>query len=149
MTQLTVVHIDNALPGDIAHVDVEKVALLDVVVDQGSHEVVGDADGVEVTGEVQVDVLHGDDLSVAAAGSAALDAEHGAQRGLAQADDGVLAELVERVSQTNGSGGLTLAGGGGADGGNENQLGLAGQVLQGVDVDLGLVVAVVLELRCV
>ena len=84
--------------------------------------------------------------SVAAAGSAALNAEHGAQRGLAQADDGVLAELVERVSQTNGSGGLTLAGGGGADGGNENQLGLAGQVLQGVDVDLGLVVAVVLEL---
>ena len=57
-----------------------------------------------------------------------------------------VSELVQRVGKADGSGGLTLAGGGGADGGNENQLGLAGQVLQGVDVDLGLVVAVVLEL---
>ena len=146
VTQLTVVHINNALPGDVAHVDVQSVALLDVVVDQGGHQVVGDADGVEVAGEVQVDVLHGDDLSVAAAGSAALHAEHGAQGGLTQADDGLLAHLVQSVGQTHGSGGLALASGGGADGGHQHQLGLAGQVLQGVDVDLGLVVAIVLQL---
>ena len=36
------------------------------------------ADGVDVAGQVEVEVLHRDDLAVAAAGRAALDAEHGA-----------------------------------------------------------------------
>ena len=64
------------------------IALLDVVVEHGGQQVVGSADGVEVAGEVQVDILHGDDLSPAAAGSAALNAEDGAERRLAQADHG-------------------------------------------------------------
>ena len=42
-------------------------------------QIVGDTNGVEVAGEVEVDVLHGHDLGVAAAGRAALDAEAGAQ----------------------------------------------------------------------
>ena len=128
VAELAVVHIDSALPHDLAGVDAEHVALLDVVVEKSGQQVVGSADGVEVAGEVQVDILHGDDLSVAAAGSAALDAEHGAERGLAQADHGVLAELVERVGKADGRGGLALARGGGADGGDEDQLCLAGQL---------------------
>ena len=99
-----------------------------MVVEKSGQQVVGSADGVEVASEVQVDILHGDDLSVAAAGSAALDAEHGAERGLAQADHGVLAELVERVGKADGRGGLALARGGGADSGDEDQLCLAGQL---------------------
>ena len=99
-----------------------------MVVEKSGQQVVGSADGVEVAGEVQVDILHGDDLSVAAAGSAALDAEHGAERGLAQADHGVLAELVERVGKADGRGGLALARRGGADSGDEDQLCLAGQL---------------------
>jgi hypothetical protein len=50
-------------------------------------QVVRQRNGVEVAGEVQVDVLHRHHLRVAAAGRAALHAEHRAQRGLAQADD--------------------------------------------------------------
>ncbi len=38
-------------------------------------QVVGRADGVDVAGQVEVELLHGDDLAVAAAGRAALDAE--------------------------------------------------------------------------
>ena len=103
---------------------------------------------MEVTGEVQVDVLHGDDLSVAAAGSAALDAEHGAQRRLTQGDHDVLAQLAHTVSQTDGGRGLALTGGGGVDGGDQNQLavGLVSHVLQDVVVNLGLVVAVLLQI---
>ena len=78
VAELAVVHVDAAAPDDAARVDVKGVALLDVVVEHGGDEVVGGADGVEVAGEVQVDVLHGDDLGIAAAGSAALDAKHGA-----------------------------------------------------------------------
>ena len=84
VAQLAVVHVHAALPGDLLGVDAQGVALLDVVVQHGGQQVVGGADGVEIAGEVKVDVLHGHDLGIAAAGSAALDAEHGAERRLAQ-----------------------------------------------------------------
>src|SRR5699024_220914 len=74
--QLAVVHIHAALPGDTARVDVQRVALLDGVIDHGSQQVVGGADGVDVTGEMEVDIFHGHNLGVTAAGCAALDAEH-------------------------------------------------------------------------
>ena len=43
-------------------IDVEFVSLVDVVVDHGGQEVVRQFDGVEIAGEVQVDVLHRHDL---------------------------------------------------------------------------------------
>ena len=61
VSKLAVVHVDAALPHDAARVDAEGVALLDVVVQHGGAQVVRGADGVEVSREVQVDVLHGDD----------------------------------------------------------------------------------------
>ena len=68
----------------------ELVAVHQMAVDHGREQVVGHADGVDVAGEVEVEVLHGHDLRVAAAGGAALDAEHRAQRGLAQGEHGVV-----------------------------------------------------------
>ena len=58
----------------------ERIAPIDVIVDQRGEQVVGGADGVEVAGEMEVDVLHRHDLGVAAAGRAALDAETWAER---------------------------------------------------------------------
>ena len=104
---------------------------------------------MEVAGEVEVDVLHRDDLSVAAARRAALDAEHGAEGGLTQADHGLLADLVERVGQADGGGGLALTRGRGADGGDKDQLRLAGQLADLGKVELGLVLAVKLEVLLV
>ncbi len=49
---------------------------------------------MEVAGEVEVDVLHRHDLRIAAAGRAALDAEAGAEAGLAQRRDGLLADAL-------------------------------------------------------
>lgn len=63
MAQLTVVHVDDALPGDALNIDAELVALLNMVVEHGGQQVVGGTDSVEVSGKVQVDVLHGDDLA--------------------------------------------------------------------------------------
>ena len=108
--QRAVVHVDGAAPGDAAAVDAERVAPVDVVVDQRAQQIVGAADGVEVAGEVQIDVFHRHHLGVAAAGGAALDAEAGAERGLAQAQHRLLADVVERVGQADGGGGLALAG---------------------------------------
>ena len=57
-----------------------------MIVDQRRQQVVGGGDGVEIAGEMEIDVLHRHDLGIAAAGRAALDAEAGPERGLAQAD---------------------------------------------------------------
>ena len=109
VAQLAVVHVDDALPGDAARIDVEVVTLLDVVVEHGGEEVVRGADGVEVAGEVEVDVLHGHDLGVAATGSAALYAEDRAEGRLAEGENGILAETPEGVREADGRGGLALA----------------------------------------
>ena len=140
--QLAVVHIHAALPGDAAGVDVQRVALLDAVVDHGGQQVVGGADGVQVAGKVQVDVLHGHHLCVAAAGRAALDAEHGAEGRLTQAEHGLFAQGVHGVGQAHAGGGLALAGRRGADGGDKDQLALLFGAVDQAVVDLGLVAAI-------
>ena len=150
IAQLPVVHVHTAPPGDLFYVDTQGVALLDVVVQQGGQQVVGGADGVEVAGEVEVDVLHGHHLGIAAAGGAALDAEHGAQRGLPQGHQGVFPNAPQAVGQTHRGGGLALAGRGGIDGGHQDQLAVGPPALpQEAGVDLGLVVAVELQVRLV
>ena len=140
--QLAVVHINDALPRDAPGVDAKLVSLLDMVVEHGGEQVVRRADGVEVTREVQVDVLHGHDLRVAAARSTALDAKDGAQAGLAQGEHAGLAHAAQGVCQAHGGRGLALARRRGVDGGDEHNLGLARTVREPGDVDLGHVAAV-------
>ena len=86
-----------------------------------AEQVVGRGDGVEIAGEMEVDVLHGDNLGIAAAGSTALDAEYRAERGLTQGDDSLLADAGHRLAQTYGGGSFALTGGSGVDGGNQDQ----------------------------
>ena len=142
--KLAVVHVDHALPGDAARVDAQGVALLDMVVKHGCEQVVRRADGMEVTREVQVDVFHGDDLGVAAAGSAALHTENRAQARLAQGDRALLAQARQCIGQADGGRRLALAGGGGVDGSDKHELAssvvlLAQQVV--VDLCLGAAIA--------
>ena len=87
---------------------------------------------MEIAGEMQVDVLHRHDLGIAAAGRTALDAEAGAEAGLAQADDRLLADAVEAVAEADGGGGLALARRGRGDGGDQDQLAV-GAGLQALD----------------
>ena len=143
MAQLTVVHVDNALPGDALNVDAELVALLNMVVEHGCQQVVGGTDGMEVAGKVQVDVLHGDDLRPAAASGAALDTKDRAERRLTQGHSALDAATAQAVGQADGRGGLALACGRGIDSGHEDKLGLviSWLVEQGI-VDLCLVKAV-------
>lgn len=109
VAQFPVVHVDDALPDDAARIDAQGIALMKGIIHHGRQEHVGRGDGMKIPGEMQVDVFHRDDLGVAAARRAALDAEHRAEGGLTQADHGLLADLVERVGQADGGGGLALA----------------------------------------
>ncbi len=54
-----IVHIQNAPPDNAPGIDIERIALMDVVVDDGRQEVVGQPDGMNVSGKVEVDVPMG------------------------------------------------------------------------------------------
>ena len=93
-----------------------------MVVQNGAQQVVGSGDGVHIAGEVQVDVLHRNDLCIAAAGSTAFDAEYRTQGRFAQSDDGFFANLLHRLSKTDGCGGFAFTRRSWVNGGNQNQL---------------------------
>ena len=102
---------------------------------------------MHIAREVEVDVLHGDYLSVAAARSTALDAENGAERGLTQSEHSLLAYLAHSLGETDADSSLALACGSGIYRGNENELAVLLECERGVEAlgQLSLVVSVGLE----
>jgi hypothetical protein len=78
-----VVHVEHSSPRDVVQVDLELVALLQVVVDHRRQHVVRGRHRVHVSGQVQVEGLHRDRLAITASRRSTLDAEGGAHRGLA------------------------------------------------------------------
>ena len=109
VAQRAVVHVEHAAERDVALIDAERVAVVEVVVDHRREQVVRGGDRREVAREVEVDVLHRHDLRVAAARRASLDAEARPERRLAQGDDRALAEPVEGLAEADGRGGLSFA----------------------------------------
>ena len=144
VAQRAVIEVKHALPGDASHIDVERIALLDVVVDDSGEQVVGRRDGVEIAREVQIDVLHRHDLRVAAAGSAAFKAEARAERRLTQCDGDLPALAVEGVRKADTRRRLALACRRRVDGRHEDELAvrLLLDALPGRERDFCLVLAV-------
>src|SRR5699024_4010865 len=139
LAQGAVVDVHHALPLDAARVQTQLVALMEMVVDQGGESVVGDLDRMEVAGEVEVDVLHRDQLGVAAVGGGARGGQDGAQGRLAQGGHGAMPGGGEGVGQAHGGGRLALPGGGGGHGGDQDELRAGAGLDHPAHADLGLV----------
>ena len=105
-------------------------------------------DGVEVSGEVQVDVLHGHHLGIAAPGSAPLEAEAGSQGRLPQSHAHFFPHAVQGICQSHAGGSLALPCRGGVDGGHQHQLAILPvlYLLPDLRGELGLVLAVQLQI---
>ena len=148
VAQGAIVHVDHALEQHAARVDAQAVALGEMVVEHRGQQVVRGADRVHVAGEVEVDVLHRRELGVAAARGAALHAEHGPQRRLAERDDRALAEPPQAVGEPDGRRGLSLAGRCRRHRGHQHEgaVGMISTPRDGIPRDLGLVAPVRLEL---
>ena len=144
LAQRTVIHVHNATPRHPAHVDIEIVPPVDVVVDQCRKKVVGRGDGVEIASEMEIDILHRHHLRHSAAGRAALDAEIRPQRGFAQADRRFLADGRQSIAKPDRGRGLTLARRRRADGGHKDQLAVRtiGKAFDEVCGEFRLVVAI-------
>ena len=120
--ELTVIHINATLPSNSTGVDIKSITLIDMIIKHCSQQVISRADGVEVACKVKVNILHRNYLCVSAACRAALNAENGAKRRLAESNYNVLTDLTETVCKTDGGGSLTLARRGGGDCSYENKL---------------------------
>ena len=90
-------------------IDAQRVLVVEAVVDEGAGKVVGGPDGVNVAGQVEVEVLHRDDLAVAATRRSSLDAEDRPERRLADVDRRLPADPVETLGQPDRGGRLALA----------------------------------------
>ena len=122
---------------------------MDVIVDQRGEQVVRERNGTEIAGEMQINVFHGHYLGIAAAGGAAFHAEHRPQARLAQTNNRLLTDLVERIPETDGGCRLALARGRRAQGRDQYQLAIRFR-RKAVDVvqrDLGLVMPVIFKAR--
>ena len=146
--EVAVVHVHAATPGDRERIEAGRVAVVEVRVDERREQVVRRRDRVQVAGEVEVQVLHRDDLRVAAARGAALHAEDRAERGLAQAEHRLAAELAEALRERDRRRRLPLARRRRRDRRDVDQLrvGPVGEAVDDGEVDLRLVAAVRLDL---
>ena len=147
MPQRPVIHVHTALKEDPSGINAEGVPLLDMVVDHRAEEVVGGGNRVHIAGEVEVDVLHRDDLGIPAAGGAALDAEDRAEGRFPQGEDRLFPEPGHRLAEADRRGGLAFAGRGGVDGGDEDQLavGAPGELFRQPVREFCLILAVELK----
>ncbi len=109
VAQRPIADVDDARPEDPVRVDAERVLVVEAVVEERPGEVVRGPDGMDVAGQVEVEVLHRDDLAVAAAGRAALDPEDRPERRLADVDRGLLADAVEALGEPDRRRRLALA----------------------------------------
>jgi hypothetical protein len=151
VAQGAVVHVEHPLPGDPSRVESQRVAVVQVIVDEGGQEIVGSRHRVKIAGEVQIDVFHRHDLGVAPAGGPALDPEARAQGRLADRDHGALAEMAQRVAQPHCDRRFALAGRSRrhARHQHEGAIGPIAKPLERRQPDLGLVVAVELQVAAV
>jgi hypothetical protein len=97
--EVSVVHVHAPAPGDRQRVEPGLVSVVQVRVDHRGKEVVRRGDRMQVAREVEVEVLHRDDLGVAPSRSPALHAEHRAEGCLAQAQHRPPAEDAEALGQ--------------------------------------------------
>ncbi len=80
-----------------------------MVIDQRRQQVMCGTDGMEVTGEVQVDVFHRHDLGITATCGTTFHAETGTEARLTQSDNRFLTNPAQTVAQANRGGGFTFA----------------------------------------
>ena len=94
IAQGAVIHIDDALPRNTAWIDIERITVINMVINHRGQQIVSQGNRGEIAGEMQVDVFHRYDLGIAATSCTAFDTEHGAERWFAQTDHGFFTDAI-------------------------------------------------------
>ena len=121
---------------------------MNVVVKKCGKKVVCSCNSVHVTREVKVNVLHGNNLSITAACSTALNTHNGTERGLTESYYGIFTKSAKSLSETYGSSCLAFACRSGVDGCCKNKftVGIGGNSLNKLFGKLCFIFSVKLKL---
>ncbi len=143
VAQRPVVHVHRAFEGDAPRINAQGISLVQVVVDQCHQQVVRAGYGMEIPGEMQVDLIHRKHLRLAAAGGPTLHAETRAHGGFTQGDHGFRSRSGQGITQAHHHGGFPFPRGCRGHAADQDHLSQAGTASsQQGRVDLGLVPAV-------
>jgi len=147
MTESTVVHIHDAAPGNLTGIDPQFIALMDMVVNHCGQQVVGSRNGVHIPREMQIDVIHRNNLRIAAASSTALDSKHRPQGRFAECYDGFFANLIKGLDKANARRGFTFPSRGRRDGRYKDQfpVGFLFQAFQYIKGNLCFIVTILFQ----
>ena len=107
--QFTVIHIDNAFPDDTTRINIQCVALLDMVVQHSAQQHMSRGNSMEVAGKMEIDIFHRYYLRITATCSAAFDAHAGPKRRFTQCYDNLFIQLCQTLGQAYRSSRLTFA----------------------------------------
>ena len=101
MTKRAVIHIQHATPDDTTRIDTERVSLLQMIVQHRREKIVRRRHRMDIPREMQIDILHRDDLRISAAGRAALHAHARPQRRLAKTNHHLFPDLGKSLRQSH------------------------------------------------
>ena len=122
IAERSVVQIQNPLPSYTAYINIQRIALLDVVIYNCCQQIVGCCNSMKITSKMQVNVLHRNYLGIPAASSAALQTKTWPQGWLTESYRNLVSQLVESISQAHTGSGFTLTSRCRINGSNQNQL---------------------------
>ena len=146
VAQCAVVDVHHSPPDDAAHVDIQRIAPMDMIVDQRRQQIMSRGNRVEIAGEMQVDIGHRRNLRIAAAGRAALGAETRSERWFAKRENRLASDQVERVGKPDRGCRLALACRGRVDRGDQNQFAARRLSCWRGNIELGFEAAIRLDI---
>ena len=120
--ETTVVYVHHAAPENLLQLESLCLVLETVVVQEGSNHVVGLCNGMEIASEMEINLIHRQNLGVTATCSTTLHAEARTQRWFAKSHYSLLANLLHTQGETYGYGGLAITSLGRTDSGNEDEM---------------------------
>ena len=120
--ETTVVYVHHAAPENLLQLESLCLVLETVVIQEGSNHVVGLCNGMEIASEMEINLIHRQNLGVTATCSTTLHAEARTQRWFAKSHYSLLANLLHTQGETHGYGGLAITSLGRTDSGNEDEM---------------------------
>ena len=108
LTQLPVADIHGAAPKDFIFIDLQRIPVMNAVIQHRGQQIVSDSDGVDVAGKVQIDIFQRNDLRIPGAGRAPFGSEDRAQGWLAQAKKYFFLEKAQCLSKADAGSGLAV-----------------------------------------
>ena len=145
MAKLAVVHVNAALPYHAARINPKLIALLDMVIKHRGAKVIRSTYRMKITREVQIDVLHGNNLRISAACGSAFNAKNRSERRFAECQHCLVSRLIKCIRQTNRGGSLALPCRSRVDGRYQNKLAALRRIGKETRIDLCLVTTIRLK----